>query len=99
MTPSAAQAMFHKLDALSRTRALTDLESLTLEAAIDELDAVRCPHTNKVGWTPQEDDKLRALVAQGWSFGGAGRELKRSKNSCLGRWRRLSRRQPMEQRA
>lgn len=40
-------------------------------------------------WTKAEDAFLRAKIAERWSSGEVGRALKKSRNSCIGRARRL----------
>lgn len=40
-------------------------------------------------WTPAEDAQLRALYDEGKSFTEMGKALKRTKNSCISRSRRL----------
>ena len=37
-------------------------------------------------WTDDETDRLAEYIADGWTFGGASRALKRSRNACIGRW-------------
>lgn len=39
-------------------------------------------------WTREETDRLADLIAEGWTFGGAGRALGRSPGACIGRWHR-----------
>lgn len=37
-------------------------------------------------WTDDETDRLADMIADGWTFGAAGRSLGRTRNSCIGRW-------------
>src|SRR5688572_2716908 len=40
-------------------------------------------------WTAHDDDQLAALIGEGFSGSQAGTQMKRSRNSCVGRAHRL----------
>lgn len=37
-------------------------------------------------WSEDETERLADLIADGWRFSGAARELNRTRNSCISRW-------------
>ncbi len=85
MSLDSARSIFEKLDKISRERALTDVESLTLEQAIQDMDSV-APHKAFRSWTQPEEDRLFDLIAEGKSFSAAGKIIGRTKDSCIGRF-------------
>lgn len=86
------QQVFDRLDSLSRHRALTDRETDELCRAIQFLDRSknvtgRSKPQNK--WTDYERDQLCEYISQGISFANAGKQIGRTKNSCIGQWREI----------
>lgn len=83
------QSIHDELDAISRTRALTLPESLKLEEAIKNIDAMRPPQVRD-RWTAGEERQLMTLVKSGVSISEAGRRLGKSRSAALGKWGRLA---------
>lgn len=81
--------VFHKLDRLSRTRALTDAESELLERAIFELD--NPPARNPRAWTDEMRNRLCDIIADGGTYSDAAKALGKSNNSCIGAFGRIAR--------
>lgn len=82
-------AVFERLDGLSRVRPLTDAEVTELCKAIDFLDRhrddIKSRHIKL--WSDLETDILCDMIADGASFAQAGKALGRSKNSAISRFR------------
>ena len=47
----------------------------------------RCHRCLAKPWTEYETDRLADYIADGWTFGGAARALRRTRNSCISRFR------------
>ena len=86
-----AQDTIDRLDALSRTRALTDAESTQLYNAIktvkQDAAAVRSHHR----WTPAKDRRLIHLRNMGNSFGEIAKALDMSRGAVNSRYIRIKR--------
>lgn len=82
------QQTFDKLDTISRSRALTESESMLLEVAIQEID-----NASKVerarAWSEPEDARLIDLVRSGVAIKEAGRRIGRSPSGAVARYSRL----------
>nr|WP_293854404.1 hypothetical protein [Sphingomonas sp. SCN 67-18] len=86
MMPRAPTETFARLDALSRTRALTDAESRELEWAIKEIDRKdeRVPF-----WTRDRDSRLMAALYNGKTLRETVDMLGCTKGMVAGRYSRL----------
>lgn len=89
MSYSPAQRIHDELDAISRTRALTNAESLRLEQAIAFLDADKKPGRPPL-WTPEDDATFFEAVANGASIAEAGRLVGKTRGAAAGRFKRIS---------
>lgn len=76
-----------RLDALSRQRPLTDVESRQLAQAINTLARMGRMKTGEWSWT--EDDRLLAMRRAGRPYADISRELRRPPGECATRHRRL----------
>lgn len=81
-------AVYARLDGLSRIRPLTDGEVSELCKAIERLDYSKTGRPKpQVKWSEQDIATLCDMIADGYSFAQAGKALGRTKNSCLSRFR------------
>lgn len=83
------QAMFDRLDTLSRLRALTLAESVSLERAMAELERAEPDPTVLGGWPPETETRFLALIDGGMSIRAAARAVGKSSNAGIGRYRRI----------
>lgn len=84
------QATFDRLDKISRTRALTSVESALLEKAIGEIDGYREDGPRKGSpWTPEEEARFCDLIADGMAIRAAGRAIGRSSSAGIARFERI----------
>lgn len=90
LSSCTSQEVFTYLDAISRTRALTDAESNRLEKAIRELDKKEPRRTWH--WSPEEDARAVEMREQGLSYAQIAKALGRTKGSVLGRLHHSTRR-------
>lgn len=74
-------------DRISKNRALTDIESRRLEAAIKLADLPMTPR----GWTAEQDGTLCDIIADGLGFTLAGRAVGKTKNAAISRFRKIAR--------
>lgn len=81
---------FARLDALSRTRALTNAETTELARAIKIIDQTKNEFA-AVGWTAQQDEQLLSLRTAGKTFSAIGEVMGISKASAAARFDRLRR--------
>lgn len=84
-----AQATYDRLDALSRTRALTEAESRSLARAIKLIDRQSTRKGSARGWTPELDRQFLAAIASGCKIGEAAEMIGKTRNAGCGRYRRL----------
>lgn len=83
-----SQCRFNELDALSRTRALTEDESIEMERCLREIDR-RKPKTVKPDWTASKDARLIEMRNRGETFPRIGSALGTTDRAVAGRVSRL----------
>ena len=83
------QVTFDRLDALSRTRALSEQESELLEYAIGELDKPEPGARRARDWSDELTAEFRQHVESGCTISEAGRRVGKGAGSAIGRWKRM----------
>lgn len=83
-----SQFRFNELDALSRTRALTEGESIEMERCLREIDR-RKPKTVKPDWTASKDARLIEMRRRGDTWPRIGSALGTTERAVAGRVSRL----------